>query len=137
MECSGLNLYTLCVTKMVIPVYRFIAALLITFSAFPAFADEPVIEQVTVSRNGDLWTFDVTISHPDSGWDHYADTWRILDENGRSFGQRDLAHPHIEEQPFTRSLSGVTIPSEVRSVIIQAHDTVSGWSGAARRVDLK
>jgi hypothetical protein len=43
-------------------------------------------------------------------------------------GTRNLAHPHVKEQPFTRSLSGVRIPEGMTEVSIQARDSVSGWS---------
>ncbi|MEM1272806.1 MAG: hypothetical protein AAGF88_03260 [Pseudomonadota bacterium] len=70
----------------------------------------------------------VTISHPDTGWDHYADAWEVLDTNGNSLGIRELAHPHVDEQPFTRSLS-VTLPGDGPwDVLIRARDSVHGWS---------
>ncbi|MEM1352393.1 MAG: hypothetical protein AAGF27_08605, partial [Pseudomonadota bacterium] len=73
-----------------------------------ACAEEPNIESVTVRQASDgTWRFDVTISHPDTGWDHYANGWRVLDMDGNELGMRELVHPHVEEQPFTRSLSGV------------------------------
>ncbi|MBO9431087.1 hypothetical protein [Sulfitobacter sp. R18_1] len=105
-------------------------SLILAFLAFaaPGFADPPAILNVTVDRQGDLWKFDVTIRHNDSGWDHYADAWRILDPNGKPLGTRNLAHPHVKEQPFTRSLSGVRIPEGMTEVSIQARDSVSGWS---------
>lgn len=92
--------------------------------ASPAFADAPVVESVTVS--GDQ--FSVTLSHPDTGWDHYADGWEVLDADGNSLGVRVLAHPHVTEQPFTRSLSGVQIPEGATVVYVRARCNVDGWS---------
>lgn len=70
----------------------------------------------------------VTLSHPDTGWDHYADAWEVMSLEGESLGVRELAHPHVEEQPFTRSLS-VTLPGDGPwEVLIRAHDSVHGWS---------
>ena len=86
------------------------AALLL---ASPALADPPRIEGVTSQAGANGWRFDVTIRHPDTGWDHYADGWRILDMDGTVLGTRVLHHPHETEQPFTRSLSGVAIPDGV------------------------
>ena len=54
----------------------------------------------------------VTLEHADTGWDHYANRWDVLDENGELLGSRTLHHPHVNEQPFTRSLS-LTIPAGV------------------------
>ena len=42
-------------------------------------------------------------------------------------GERVLLHPHVDEQPFTRSLSGVTVPSGTEQVTVRAHDSVDGW----------
>jgi len=86
------------------------------------------------SANG--WRFDVTLAHGDTGWDHYADAWRVVGPDGTVFGTRTLYHPHVEEQPFTRSLSGVTIPESVTSVTIEAHDSVHGWSPQTLEITL-
>ncbi|PJI85213.1 hypothetical protein BC777_3213 [Yoonia maricola] len=92
--------------------------------AAPVFADGPVVENVTV--DGDR--FSVTLSHPDTGWDHYADGWEVLDADGNSLGIRELLHPHETEQPFTRSLSGVIVPEEATVVYVRARCNVDGWS---------
>ena len=46
----------------------------------------------------------------DSGWDHYANRWEVLEPEGQVIATRTLLHPHVDEQPFTRSLSGIHIP---------------------------
>lgn len=79
------------------------------------------------ARSGGTWRFDVTVQHADTGWDHYADAWEILGPDGTRLGIRELLHPHVDEQPFTRSLTGVTIPEDVTSVEIRARDNVHGW----------
>lgn len=111
-------------------------ALLAAQLAAPALADPPVIEGVTASETATGWSFDVTLSHPDSGWDHYADAWRVLDPDGTELGLRVLLHPHEHEQPFTRSLSGVQIPEGVTQIRIQARCLVDGWSEDTYTVDL-
>jgi len=68
----------------------------------------------------------VTLKHADSGWDHYADRWEVVTPDGQVLAQRILAHPHENEQPFTRSLGHVEIPAGTETVIIQAHDKVHG-----------
>lgn len=107
------------------------------FCAAPVFADAPVINNVQASQTGGLWSFDVTISHGDTGWDDYADGWRVVDADGKELGMRDLAHPHVNEQPFTRSLSGVSIPAGTVEVGIQVRDSVGGWSNNITRVKLR
>ena len=99
-------------------------AVLFALIAAPAFADDPVVEDVTVI--GDR--FNVTLSHPDTGWDHYADGWEVLDADGNSLGLRVLVHPHVAEQPFTRSLAGVSVPEGETIVYVRARCNVDGWA---------
>lgn len=113
---------------------RYILAL--TCLASPAFADSPIIENVTASPSSNGWRFDVTLSHADTGWEDYADGWRVELEGGEILGTRVLAHPHVNEQPFTRSLSNVAIPEEVGQVYIRAKDLIGGWSEARTPVNL-
>lgn len=96
--------------------------------ATAAQAEPPQITKITAIELGGAWRFDVSILHPDTGWDHYADGWRVLDMNGVELGMRLLAHPHENEQPFTRSLSGVKIPDGTTEVQIQARDLPHGWN---------
>lgn len=102
----------------------------------PVFADPAIVQHVTVSKTGGGYTFAVTIRHTDTGWDDYVDAWRIKDETGAVLGERILAHPHVNEQPFTRSLSGVKIPQGITSVRIEARDTVNGWASGEKTVKL-
>ncbi|WP_227271852.1 hypothetical protein [Roseobacter weihaiensis] len=104
----------------------------------PALAEPPVVDHVSAQRlsNG-TWRFDVTISHPDTGWDHYADAWRVLDMQGNQLGIRELAHPHVQEQPFTRSLSGVRVPEGTTEVQVQARDKPGGWNPNTKTVRLR
>jgi hypothetical protein len=95
-----------------------------------AFAGEADVIEVEVSRiGGDTYKLDVTVRHADEGWEHFANKWEVLAPNGTILGTRVLAHPHVEEQPFTRSLSGVKIPENLAEVIVRAHDLVHGYGG--------
>ena len=98
------------------------------FLAAPAQADAPVIEHAAARQQGGSWSFSVTLSHPDIGWEHYADGWRVLDMSGNELGLRVLHHPHVEEQPFTRALSGVILPEGATQVQIQSRCNRDGWS---------
>ena len=82
---------------------------------------------VAISGDGP-YTFAVTVSSPDTGWDKYADEWRIESETGDVLGVRELAHPHVDEQPFTRSLGGVEVDAG-STVIVAARDSVEGYCG--------
>ena len=75
-----------------------------------------------------LWRFKVTLRHADSGWEHYADGWQVVDQQDNVLGDRVLHHPHVNEQPFTRGLSGVSLPVSTQNVMIRAHDSVHGWT---------
>ncbi len=116
---------------------RLLAAAALALTALPAFADQAKVESANARQSGNSWTFEVTIRHPDTGWDHYADGWAVLAPDGTQLGYRKLHHPHENEQPFTRSLSGVQVPDGLSEVRIRAHDSVHGWSDATYTVKLK
>lgn len=102
-----------------------------------ALADDPEILDVKVTKQGMDWRVDVTLLHPDTGWDHYADGWEVLDADGNQIGYRKLHHPHVDEQPFTRSLSSIMIPDGTREIFVRAHCSVDDWAGDSVRVVLE
>jgi hypothetical protein len=102
-----------------------------------------VLHVKAVQAADGTWTFHVTVRHPDTGWDDYADGWDVLTPDGTvlkpdpdSPFTRLLLHPHENEQPFTRSQSGIVIPSGVTQVRVRAHDLVDGYGGREVEVDL-
>jgi len=98
-------------------------------------AGEADVVGVKVSKTGErVYRFDVTVRHGDTGWDHYADRWEVLAPDGTVLGVRVLAHPHENEQPFTRSLSGVEIPAGMTEVRVRAGDSVHKFGGAEMTV---
>ncbi|ETX15824.1 hypothetical protein OCH239_11610 [Roseivivax halodurans JCM 10272] len=107
---------------------RFLLAVVPVLMATSLHAGEPEVKDMTADKTGMSWRISVTIAHPDEGWDHYADAWRIEDAEGRVLGTRELLHPHVEEQPFTRSLSSVMIPDGAREIFVRAHCTLHGWN---------
>ena len=111
--------------------------LLFAVLATPALADEPEVVDVKVEKAGIVWNIHVTLRHEDSGWDHYADGWEVLDAAGNRLGYRELMHPHVEEQPFTRSLSGVVIPDGTRVIYVRPRCSEHGWAAEPTRVELK
>ncbi len=96
------------------------------------------VRNVVMEEHSDgRWSFSVTVRHADSGWDHYADLWQVVaDESGEVLGERPLAHPHTNEQPFTRSLSGVEIPPSVEAVRVRAKCSQHGYEGRQVRIPL-
>ena len=105
--------------------------------ASPALADPARIIGAEAAQSGDSWHFDVTLEHGDTGWDDYADGWRVELADGTVLGTRVLHHPHVNEQPFTRSLGGVEIPGGVAEVFIEARTNIDGWGKARHAVSLK
>ncbi len=109
-----------------IPVVLIAGAILAT----NANAGEADVVDVNISQSSSGgYSFDVAVKHADTGWKHYADAWEVLDNNGNILGKRVLVHPHENEQPFTRSLSGVKIPADLTTVTIRAHDSVHKYGG--------
>ena len=85
-------------------------------------------------RPASVCQFTVTVQHEDTGWDHYANRFEIVGPTGKPLATRVLRHPHVEEQPFTRSQGRVRIPYAIESVEIRAGDLVHGLGGASVRV---
>ncbi|WP_051332206.1 hypothetical protein [Cucumibacter marinus] len=114
------------------------AALLLALAAAPsALAGEADIRDASASREPDgTWRISATIAHADTGWDHYADRFEVLAPDGTVLGTRVLLHPHVTEQPFTRSLTGLDIPDGVSEIVVRAHDSVHGYGGTQLVVTL-
>jgi hypothetical protein len=120
-------------------VYRCLVPLVTSLACLCSnvFAGEADVLKVDVAADGrGSYRFAVTVAHGDTGWEHYADRWEILDGDGNILATRTLHHPHVNEQPFTRSLSGVEIPAHVRKITVRAHDNVHDYGGKGVAVDL-
>ena len=106
-------------------------------------ANADVIFVRAAQSSSGTWRFDVTVEHPDTGWEDYANGWDVVLPDGTVLLNspddeftRLLLHPHETEQPFTRSQSGLSIPEDVSEVTVRAHDLVDGWGGKTITVDL-
>ena len=115
--CVG-DLRTLAFMKTTLPLILLLA------SGGLAQADPAEILEARYSTSGQL---SVTLLHADTGWDDYADAWEVLDAEGNSLGVRVLAHPHVEEQPFTRSLSVMLGDPAPQTVFLRASTNAGGW----------
>ena len=106
-------------------------------ASVPALAGEADVIDVKATLEAvGAFAFDVTVRHADAGWAHYADRWEVIAADGTVYGTRVLAHPHDDEQPFTRSQGGIKVPEGVKRVMVRAHDLVHEFGGREITVDL-
>jgi hypothetical protein len=106
-----------------------LTALLTVWSASTRAGEADVLDVELTATSPGTFRFEVTVRHADEGWDHYADAFEVVAPDGRVLATRVLLHPHVDEQPFTRSLTGLEIPDGVAEVTVRAHDSVHGYGG--------
>ena len=92
--------------------------------------DYPDVEAVeaTLAEDGSL-TLAVTLSSPYDTPERYADGWRILTPDGTEVATHTLGHDHANEQPFTRTQSGVEVPDGVTELVVEGRDLANGYGG--------
>jgi len=101
------------------------------------FSDEADVIDVKIRLNSDKsYHFEVTVKHQDEGWNHYVNKWEVLSPSGKVLAVRVLHHPHVNEQPFTRSLFSVKIPSNIMKVTVRVYDSVHHYGGIEKDVSL-
>ena len=111
-------------------------ALLALVYGGPVVADEVDVVDVGIEALGEeRFRVNVALLHADTGWEHYANKWEVLDEAGTLLGTRELLHPHVNEQPFTRSLT-LTIPRTIRVITLKGYDLVHEDGGATMTIDV-
>ena len=120
----------------------FLVGLALGIAALAAIAADhsdqkfPDVVSVKVTpRSAGVFDFDITVSSPYDTPQRYADAIRVVAKPNIVLGERILFHDHADEQPFTRDLQGVKIPSNIRSVAVQARDKANGYGG--RTVEVK
>lgn len=101
-----------------------------------AGAGEADVIAADALRSGGQWTVNATIRHADTGWDHYANGFEILGPDGTVLGTRILHHPHVEEQPFTRS-HRLALPEGITQITVRAIDSVHGTGGEEITITLR
>jgi hypothetical protein len=79
---------------------------------------------------------EVTISSPYDSAERYADGWRVLGPDDTVLGEHALLHDHAGEQPFTRTMTGLTVPDDVEEVTVEGRDREHGYGGATVTVDV-
>ena len=115
----------------------YISIVITLFISFVSHASE--VEIVSVNAECDKarqCIFRVELRHADTGWDHYANRWQVMSPDGKVLVTRVLHHPHVNEQPFTRSSSRVTIADNIKQVIIKAGDKPNGQNSKPYKLKL-
>jgi len=110
-----------------------VVALLVSFKTLAGEAD--VVDVKVQHNGGNSYVIMATVKHDDTGWKHYANAWEVVDMDGNVIAKRVLHHPHVDEQPFTRSLR-LTIPTGIDQVMIRAVDSVHQAGGKTLTVNL-
>ncbi len=108
--------------------------LLLSFSSNAGEAD--VISATVEHSGGDFYRFSVGVAHEDESWEHFAKAWEVLDSDGNILGNRILLHPHINEQPFTRTQT-ISLPENINQVTIRAYDLIHKFGGKEITLDIK
>ena len=117
--------------------YTLLFFLLVFYSGFCSASDSKILNASAELTSAQKFNISVTVEHADEGWNHYANAWRIYSMDGKLIGERILYHPHVEEQPFTRNLLGVSVPLEVKEVMIVAVCSKTGESKASYNLKLR
>jgi len=105
-----------------------------TYSNSLLFAQVNYVD--ATQRASGSWCFNTSVRHNDQGWEHYSDGWEVIDLKGNQLGFRLLGHPHDNEQPFTRQLCSIKIPSGISKVVVRAKCNKHGYGGKPIVVDL-
>ncbi len=100
-------------------------------------ADHPDVLAAVLEPDGSgAWALTVTLSSQYDSPERYADGWRVLDADGAVLGQHTLTHDHADEQPVTRTQTGLAIPDDVDLVTIEGSDTANGYGGRTLEVEV-
>jgi len=98
------------------PIVIFFIFLSVKISAQPP----EIIKAEAIVQSNQLFDIAVTIKHPDTGWEHFANEWVVIVDDEKEVAKRTLYHPHVKEQPFTRYLRDVLIPQDAKSIKVFA-----------------
>lgn len=114
--------------------YSFLILLLLPTLMLANKAD--ALNVIAKCKEDRICSFDVTVKHADTGWKHFANKYEVVSLENKVIATRVLHHPHVKEQPFTRTLSNVRIPKTITQVKIRVHDSVHKLGGKEIRVSI-
>ena len=113
-----------------------ICYLIMLFPCVSIAGEADILSAEVESVGGEFYRFNVSVQHNDESWKHYVTRWEVLDLDSKLLAVRVLRHPHIKEQPFTRSVTAI-IPEGTNKVIIRAYDSVHEFGGKELTLNLK
>jgi len=105
-----------------------IAILLAFILALPAVAEEVEILMVKATQSDGLWSFDVTVHHPDISSDHMMDSIAIFTPDEVQLETAEVPKPSIGAKHVTTQVNGVMIPAGVEYIIVRGHCNSDGWT---------
>ena len=101
--------------------YKAIGLFFLLFSQVVLTSDPEILDVKVELTSAQKYNISVTLKHEDTGWEHFANAWRVYSPEGELLGERVLHHPHVKEQPFTRTLRAIGIPSDLAEIKIVAN----------------
>lgn len=122
-------------STLILGAYGILGPLGIFGTAGPAHAadGEPRIADVQIKRDSPdqpgIYHIRVTIEHEGNGWDDYVEAWEVFGPDGQILGVRPFFEPAFEKPHTVSALSGVVIPTEVKTVTIRARTYPDGFEG--------
>lgn len=99
-------------------------------------ADAPKVLSASATQDDGLWTIKVTMSHVDTGWDHYAKGFELLSPDKKRLAYGEIARPHVGKKTIETTLTGITLPKGLTYVLIRTRCSLVGWASETERLDL-
>lgn len=112
--------------------------LLIVSASFvgAAFADAPKVLAAKAIEDDGRWKITVTMSHEDTGWDHYAKGFELLTPDKKRVAYGEETRPHVGKKSFDTTLTGITLPPGIPYLLIRTRCSLVGWASETERLDL-
>jgi len=111
------------------PYVKTLFAVLITLIlSLPAFANEVEVLMVKATQSDGVWSFDVTIHHPDADSDHMMDSIALFSPDEVQLATAEIPMPSIGTKNVTTQLNDIEIPEGVEYIIIRGHCSTDGWT---------
>lgn len=102
--------------------------LLTLILSLPAYAEKVEILMVKAIQSDGLWSFDVTVRHPDASIDHMMDSIAIFLPNDEQLAFADVPLPSIGAPHMTTQLTDIKIPEGIEYVVIRGRCSKDGWN---------